>query len=73
MSTYQRPYQGALIYCAQHESEQCPNTCAKHGRPCGIPAVGLTAEDILTDDHICDARYFDVDQHIQNTQQDVQC
>ncbi len=58
-STYQRTYPGLITFCSQHEHERCPNTCAKHGKPCGIPAVGVTTEEIITDDHICDdPRYF---------------
>ena len=47
---YQKPYPGLITFCSQHERDHCPNTCAKHGKPCGMAAVGITTEDIMTDD-----------------------
>ena len=59
---YQRSYPGLITFCSQHEHEHCQNTCAKHGKPCGIPTVGMTTEDIMTDDRIRDdPRYFEGD------------
>lgn len=60
-SGYQRTYPPGLItFCSQHDRERCPNTCVKHGKPCGIPTVGITSDEVLTDDRICDdPRYFD--------------
>ena len=56
---------GLITFCSQHEHEHCQNTCAKHGKPCGIPTVGITTEDIMTDDRICDdPRYFEGDTNV---------